>query len=92
MFAYFLFAALYLYFVWRLVRGIRRRGEIRSEISWLTFLTIYFALSQVFLLVPSVSRLAAAILSLLALPVVIGLNLYFFRRYDRWIEAQDKKN
>ena len=92
MFAYFLFAALYLYFVWRLVRGIRRRGEIRSEISWLTFLTIYFALSQVFLLVPSVSRLAAAILSLLALPVVIGLNLYLFRRYDRWIEAQDKKN
>lgn len=92
MFAYFLFAALYLYFVWRLVRGIRRRGEIRSEISWLTFLTIYFALGLVFLLVPSVSRLAAAILSLLALPVVIGLNLYFFRRYDRWIEAQDKKN
>ena len=92
MFAYFLFAALYLYFVWRLVRGIRRRGEIRSEISWLTFLTIYFALSQVFLLVPSISRLAAAILSLLALPVVIGLNLYLFRRYDRWIEAQDKKN
>ena len=39
MFYYFLFPALYLYFVWRLVRGIRRRGEIRSEITWLTFLT-----------------------------------------------------
>ena len=92
MFAYFLFTALYLYFVWRLVRGIRRQGEIRSEISWLTFLTTYFALSQVFLLVPSISRLAAAILSLLALPVVIGLNLYFFRCYDRWIEVQGEKN
>ena len=57
MFYYFLFPALYLYFVWRLVRGIRRRGEIRSEITWLTFLTAFLMIRFVFCcLVPTISR------------------------------------
>jgi hypothetical protein len=92
MFYYFLFPALYLYFVWRLVRGIRRRGEIRSEITWLTFLTAFLMIRFVFCcLVPTISRQAAAAVLVLALLGMIGLNLGLFRRYDRWIEAQEKK-
>ena len=92
MFACFLFAALYLYFIWRLARGIRRRGEIRSEISWLTFLTACVMLWLITILFPPASQQAAAVRLLLIFLGMIGLNLYLFRRYDRWIEAQGKKN
>lgn len=92
MFYYFLFPALYLYFGWRLVRGVRRRWEVRSEITWLTFLTTFLVIRFVFYcLVPSISLQGAAVVLVLALLGLIGLNLYFFRRYDRWLRDQEEK-
>lgn len=88
---YFLFPALYLYFGWRLVRGIRRRWDVRADISWLTFLTACVVLWLIFALFPSISRQAAAVCLLLALLAVIGLNLYLFRRYDRWRREQEEQ-
>ena len=88
---YFLFPALYLYFGWRLVRGIRRRWDVRADISWLTFLTACAVLWLIFALFPSISRQAAAVCLLLALLAVIGLNLYLFRRYDRWRREQEEQ-
>lgn len=77
----------YLYFVWRLIAHIRRRMPVQAEVSWLTFLTVCAVLSLLFVLVPF-SRPAAAAVSAAALALVVAVNLYIFRRYDRWLQKQ----
>ena len=79
----------YFYFVWRVVRSVRRRMPIQTEVSWLTFLTACGVLSPLFGFV-SLSRTVAAAVLVAALVIVVAVNLYIFRRYEKWLQKQNK--
>ena len=79
----------YLYFLWRVVRNVQRRLPIQTEVSWLTFLTACGVLSPLFRFVPLSQTVAAAVL-VAALVIVVAVNLYIFRRYDKWLQKQNK--
>ncbi|MCI8878378.1 MAG: hypothetical protein HFF78_05345 [Oscillospiraceae bacterium] len=86
---YLLYALAAAYFAWRLLVNLRRREDIRRQVSALTFLAAFALLWVIFLLFPGISQPAAAMLLAVFFAAAVVVNLYLFRRYDRWLEEQD---
>ena len=88
---FLLFALLYVYLLWRLWANLRRGADIRSQVSGLTFLTVFVLLWIVSPQLSGLSRPAAAVLLLAVFAGTVLLNLYLFQRYDRWLKDREER-
>ena len=89
LFHYLLYALAAAYFAWRLLVNLRRREDIRRQVSALTFLAAFALFWVIGLIFPGIGGGLAAALLLLFFGAAAAANLYLFRRYDRWLEDQD---
>ena len=86
-----LYTLVFAFFAWWLLFRLRRRADIRRQVSWLTFLAAFALFWVIDLLFPGVGGGLAAALLVLLFGGAIAVNLYIFRRYDRWVEEQEKQ-
>ena len=86
-----LYTLVFAFFAWWLLFRLRRRADIRRQVSWLTFLAAFGLLWLIFTLFPGISRPAAAVLLVVFFAAAVGINLRLFHLYDRWVEEQEKQ-
>lgn len=79
------------YLLWRVLRSVKRRLPVPSELTWLIYLVVFTLFAPLISAAGHQSQKAGAAVLIAGFAVSFAVSYWALRRYRKWLEEQEKK-